>query len=517
MPRTESQPSADGRALPWTASGLAARWRRLDGKTQRLLTGLLAAALMPFVAAVTSDWLERSLHVRAPNMIFLCSVMFAALWFGRRVSIFAAVFAFVIYNFYLTEPRGVFGFAGWEDVLTLLLFIGVALLLGGLAGNLHDQRNRAQEQVRLFANLFAVSRPLAECDDTARALRLLEDGARQMAAKEAIVFAQGLDPRTRAPGVDEDLARAVADMLGGGSSGERVFQGWRLQLVYAGDQRAAVLAWRPQYSAAEEELAISVRLLSELAGVAIERAQYIEQQLEMEALAATEKLRTALMSSISHDFRTPLSTILTSSSSLLTYGEQFSPATRTDLLTSIQEEAERLNRFVGNIMDMTRLDAGVIRPRNEWGDPLEILDKLQERMRRRLGKRRVEIMAPAAVPAIFVDPLLLEQALVNVVENALAHAANSDVLRFGADYTDNEVHIWVEDDGPGVPGEQLASIFDKFHRLSANQSSQGAGLGLAISKGFVEAMSGKARAVNASADGGLKVVFSFPRVAEAVS
>jgi two-component system sensor histidine kinase KdpD len=254
-----------------------------------------------------------------------------------------------------------------------------------------------------------------------------------------------------------------------------------------------------------------LRLMADLTANAIERRRYMQRQVEVEAIAETDRLRTALMSSMSHDFRTPLSTILTSATSLQAYGDQFNAATRADLLTSIQEEAERLNRFIGNILDMTRLDSGALKPRQDWIDPLEVFDNVRERVEKRLGARRLRIAAPAAVPSIRVDALLLEQAVLNVVENALVHTSPDCEIRLGADYSGRTVCIWVEDDGPGVPAGELPQIFDKFHRLKSPQNTQGAGLGLAISKGFTEAMHGDVRACHGEGGRGLRIEFEFPQ------
>jgi two-component system sensor histidine kinase KdpD len=158
---------------------------------------------------------------------------------------------------------------------------------------------------------------------------------------------------------------------------------------------------------------------------------------------------------------------------------------------------------------MTRLDAGVVKLRQEWIDPVEVLDTVHERVQRRMGARKLTLDAPAAAPSILVDPLLLEQAIINVIENSLAYTPAKANVRLGAEYTTSAVSIWVEDEGPGVPVGDLPFIFDKFHRLKNAEDSQGAGLGLAISKGFVEAMGGEARASTAEG-GGLRVAFIFP-------
>jgi two-component system sensor histidine kinase KdpD len=496
-------------------------WRNLSPRTRRLAVGLAAGAGMAIVSALVAGSLDTYLDVRAPSMTFLCSVILAAIWFGRSVGLATAFFAFFVYNFYLAEPRNAFKFAGLEDVLTLLVFVGVALLIGGLTGTLHDERERAKEHARIFSGLFAVSRTMVESGDADQAMRLLCAGVREIAAERAVIFrsGEGGSPELshRAPQdahAPESVRAAAIALLERGASrpdDPEEVSGWRLQVVPAGGERATALAWRPAANARSAEHAIAVRLLAELTGVVMQRTQYLQRQLEMETLEATDRLRTALMSSISHDFRTPLSTILTSASSLQAYGDQFSAATRADLLTSIQEEAERLNRFVRNILDMTRLEAGVVQPSEEWIDPLEALDNVGERMQKRLGDRKLTIDAPAAVPAIFVDPLLLEQAIVNVIENALVHTPASSAIRIGADYGDHAVRLWVEDEGPGVPASELTHIFDKFHRVQNPQNTQGAGLGLAISKGFVEAMQGEIKAASPAHDGrGLKVEFTFP-------
>lgn len=487
-------------------------WRGLD-KTERFVAGLIAGAALTALSALLATTLE-AIGARAPSMSFLCSVILAAIWFGRRIALSTAIFAFLAYNFYLVEPRYSFAFAGFEDVFTLLVFIGVALFIGGLAGSLHDDRERAREQARVLSGLFTVSRAMAECTNQAEALERLAAGAREVVAQDAIVYTA--DGVVGAPkGGPEDTTPLQAALADGVSAD---VSAWPLKVeeVRADGARVAVLAWKRSKSPPAEQV-IAVRLLIELARVAIERTRMLQRRVELDTLAATERLRTALLSSMSHDFRTPLSTILTSATSLRAYGEKFSPSTSADLLISIEEEAERLNRFVGNILDMTRLETNVVKPREEWIDPLDTIEAVQQRMAKRIPDRTLVIDVPAAVPSIFVDPLLLEQALVNVLENAIVHASAGS-LHIGADYNDHIVRLWVEDEGPGVPQSDLVRIFDKFHRLESSRNNQGVGLGLAITKGFVEAMKGEVRAISPASSGrGLRVEFAFPLQASLVS
>lgn len=474
-------------------------WQRL-GNGQRFAVGVAAGAAMSVLSALSAGTLEAKLGVHAPNMVFLCSVIFAGIWFGRRVALVTAIISFLVYNFYLTEPRYTFGFAGLEDLFTLLVFVSVALLIGGLAGNLHGERERAREQVRMLSGLFTVSRAMAECTTPAEALQQLAAGAREVVASDAVVCGEDGALIGAAPGAVQPPPMASSSAL----------VGWQFEEVVADGRRIAVLAWKRSTRRAGAEEAIAARLLVEQARAAIERAHMLQRKIEMDTMAATERLRTALLSSISHDFRTPISTILTSASSLRAFGDQFPPTTSADLLVTIEEEAERLNRFVGNILDMTRLEANVVKPREEWIDPLETVEAVQHRLSKRISDGNLVVTAPAAVPSIYVDPLLLEQALVNVVENAIVHASNGK-LHLGADYGDDAVRLWVEDEGPGVPESDLSRIFDKFHRSQSSTSNQGVGLGLAITKGFVEAMKGEVSAISPVRDGrGLRVEFTFP-------
>lgn len=481
---------------------ISSYWHGLS-KAQRFAAGVASGIVLSMLSGWLATTLEAELGVRAPSMSFLISVLLAAIWFGRRVAFITAIFAALAYNFYLVEPRYTFGFAGFEDVFTLLVFVSVAVLIGGMAGNLHDQRERAREQVRILSGLFTVSRSMAECTSEREALEQLAAGAREVVARDAIVY-----------GKDHQIVGAASAAPALSSLNEAQ---WHREDVSAEGESVGTLVWRRTDSAPGAEQTLAVRLILELARVAIERTHILQRRVEMDTLAATERLRTALLSSISHDFRTPISTILTSATSLREFGDQFPPATSTDLLVTIEEEAERLNRFVGNVLNMTRLEANVVKPRVEWIDPLEIIEAVQHRLSKRVVAENFVVTAPAAVPSIFVDSVLLEQALLNVIENALVHAPGGK-LRIGADYGGDTVRIWVEDEGPGVPQPDLVRIFDKFHRLGHSSNTQGVGLGLAITKGFVEAMKGEVSAASPVKDGrGLRVEFVFPMQTELVT
>jgi two-component system, OmpR family, sensor histidine kinase KdpD len=497
----------------------------LDASARSAALKLLAAAALSILSGAIAAGLDSVLNVHSPSMTFLCGVILAAIWFGQRIALATAVFSFVVYQFYLVDPRYTFGALSVNDWLTLGVFVFAAVFVGGLAGRLHDERERARGQARIFASLFGVSRAMSERGELGDAIAQMANGVLEIAALEVVVFTPiegGVVASARAPPDAEAspaLRKAAASMMHIENRFARAAapgcEDWVLQPLEGAERPIAVLAWKPRPKARGDGSAIAVRLLADLTQIAIERSFSTQQKIAFESLAETERLRAALMASMSHDFRTPLSTILASASSLLAFGDRFSPATHADLLTGIQEEAERLNRFVGNILDMTRLEACVLKVRKELTDPIDVLERVAERFGKRLGGRRLELAAPAAAPSINVDPILLEQAIVNVVENALVYTSRDAVIRIGADYSEERVSVWVEDDGPGVAAGELARIFDKFHRLdSSANSSHGVGLGLAISKGFVEAMHGAVAAANPAGGRGLRIEFSFPRAAD---
>jgi two-component system sensor histidine kinase KdpD len=247
--------------------------------------------------------------------------------------------------------------------------------------------------------------------------------------------------------------------------------------------------------------------------VALERAEFAAEAADAEALRRTDRLRGALLNSVSHDLRTPLSTVLGAVTTLIDYGKSLEPKVRADLLLSIREEAERLNRYVGDLLDMTRLEGGAVVARKEWVDIRDVLRAAADRVQRRLGKRRVERDYPTELSMVKADPSLLEQALVNILENAIAYSPDGAAIEVAAYEDRGNVVISIEDEGRGIPTAELERVFEKFRRMDeATDRGKGAGLGLAISKGFVEAMGGRIAAASPIHEGrGTRILISLAK------
>jgi two-component system, OmpR family, sensor histidine kinase KdpD len=256
------------------------------------------------------------------------------------------------------------------------------------------------------------------------------------------------------------------------------------------------------------------RLLDALAdqgALAIERVRLVEEMDRVERAAETERLRSALLTSISHDLKTPLASVLGAAGTLRDLGERLDDAQRADLLATIIDESERLNRFIANLLDMTKLESGAITPNVALHDLGEIVGSALRRASRILSRHRVELNLAPDLPMLELDAVLFEQALFNLLDNAAKYAPAETTIRVQGWRSGDSVCLRVLDEGGGIPASDLEHIFDKFYRAQkADQVRAGTGLGLAISRGFVEAMHGTIVAANRTDRTGAAFTISLP-------
>ena len=251
--------------------------------------------------------------------------------------------------------------------------------------------------------------------------------------------------------------------------------------------------------------------LADQAAVAIERISLARGLAEARVLAETERLRAALLTSISHDLRTPLASILGTVSSLRSYAEKYDANERDELLATLQEEAERLNRFVGNLLDMTRLESGAIELRLDLVDIAEIVGVALERAGSVLARHCVEIEIAPDLPMLRLDAILFEQVLFNLLDNAAKYSPPGSRIDLQALREGDVVALEVIDEGPGIPPGDLERVFDKFYRVHAQDRQRaGTGLGLAICRGFVEAQGGRIEAQNRRDRSGALLTLRMP-------
>jgi two-component system sensor histidine kinase KdpD len=242
--------------------------------------------------------------------------------------------------------------------------------------------------------------------------------------------------------------------------------------------------------------------LGDQAAVAIERARFASDIQQARLLSERERLQAILLSSISHDLRTPLASILGSATSLLENETAFDTATRADLLTTIREEAERLNRFVGNLLDTTRLESGAMKLNRDWVAIEDIVGAALQRLKATLASRNVDIVIEPRLPLLHVDFVLIEQVFVNLLDNAAKYSPPDTLMRITARRADDLLEISVEDEGIGLSVEDLERVFDKFYRVGhGDRHPAGTGLGLSICRGIVEEHGGTIHAESPGSSG----------------
>jgi two-component system sensor histidine kinase KdpD len=472
---------------------------------------------------------EHVFPLPTPQPFFFLAVLLAAVRHGLAASVFASALSFAAYNFFFIDPRYTFTIAQPHEVIGLFLFFAVAVLVSGLAARSRDQAEDARQRMRAQRGLYEFSRKLATTiglDDVlwaasyqiaatvrGKCVALLPAGDRE---GDDLYLAASYPPGEELGAGDLTAARWAwqrGDAAGHGTSTLPTLA-WRFEPLTTSRGTVGVIGLSALTGPAEldSNSRRAVTALVDQTAVAIERANLDEEMSEARVVAASEKLRHALLSSISHDLRTPLASITGAVTSLKSYGASYDQATRADLLDTIEEEADRLNRFVGNLLDMIRLESGMLAPKRDWVAIDDLLTSAAARAKRHVGDRRIEIDAARSLPLFQLDFVLMEQVLFNLLDNAARYSPENSTILLRARSEAGRLIIEVIDSGRGIPAPDLERVFDKFHRVSGgDRQTAGTGLGLAICRGIVEAHGGQIRAVSPTADGnGTAIVITLP-------
>lgn len=485
--------------------------------------GHVGAVLAVAIAGGLAWMVDRYVESANLAMVFMLSVLVSGLAFGLGPAVTAAAASAFAYNFFFLEPRLTVSIGHSADILTFAVFFAVAMTTGWLTGRVRDQGRAVARRAAGIAAVLSATRRLssaAQADETA--LALAEQLAAATGFKSVVLTPESGDLRVAAAS-PVSQALSAGDMAAarwawekgeaaGAGTGTLPNAGWTFRPLQGVKTRAGVVGIEPQAIATEDGERFVAALLDQGA-VALERAEFAAAAADTEALRRTDRLRSALLNSVSHDLRTPLSTVLGSVTTLIDYGKSLSAKVRDDLLLSIREEAERLNRYVGDLLDMTRLEGGALVTRRDWIDAREVLRAAVERVKRRMESRKVAWDFPDQVTLVMADASLLEQALVNILENAITYSPDGTTIEVSAYEDRNNVVISIEDEGRGIPTAELERVFEKFRRMEeSSDRGKGAGLGLAIAKGFVEAMGGRIAAASPIHDGrGTRILISMPK------
>jgi len=476
------------------------------------------------------------------SMIYLLAVIASAVALGRGPAILAAISSFLAFNFFFLEPHYTLEVTDDEEWLALALLLITGVITGHLAALLRERAEDAEKREREAIVLYDVVRLLAE-PDVRRALSAVADRLRAELRLAAVLIAVGGEgPMSEAAAGDGDalaLARETAlpdAILGAGrppTSALSAAPGRWIRVVAprsAGARspaRSARVASVPVVSNALRIGSLVIvhpagtpalsdtdnRLLSTVAhqlGLAVERLRLQSEATEAEALRRTDELRTALVNAVSHEFRTPLSSIIASADSLLQGDVSWSEEENVQFAQAIVEEARRLDRLVSNLLDVSRIEAGNIRPEKGWYDLASLCNEVAGRLRPLTADHRVELDLPEDLPPVPFDYVQIDQVVTSLVENAAKHTPPGTTIRVSIISRGGWVEVAVGDSGPGVPREALAQVFKPFYRAEVRGTrASGTGLGLAVAKGFVEAHGGRIWVANGQ-DGGARFAFTLP-------
>lgn len=464
------------------------------------------------VAAATALCVPMSRVFAASNlvMVYLLGVTAVAFGLGRGPGVTASVLSVAAFDFFFVHPALTFAVADTQYLVSFVVMLAVSLLISTMASRLRQQVETTRERERRTRALFRLGEVLAGArspDALVEAVRrhaeevfrcrarvLLGDASGTLASSAGALAAFG----------DEAHERGVAEWVlhHGRAAGLGTDTLPSAAALYVPLRGAAgtvgVLALRPGEGAGPvaPDLRGFLETFASQAALAIERHSLAGEAERARLEVETERLRNALLSSVSHDLRTPLAAITGAATSLLDSESAIPEAARREMLETVAEEAARLNRLVGDLLDMTRLDSGQVVVRRAWQSVEEVVGGVLARLEHLLGDRPVELDFPADLPLAPFDDVLVDQLLFNLLDNALKHSPAGSPIAVRARVADGALEISVEDRGPGLPPGDEARVFEKFYRGPRAGGSAGAGLGLAICRGIAEAHRGTIRAEN---------------------
>jgi two-component system sensor histidine kinase KdpD len=481
-----------------------------------------AAAIVAVCTAVAAP-MAGSLDRTNLVMVYLVGVLLAAVRFGRGPGVLASVLSVAAFDFFFVPPAFTFAVSDTQYLVTFIGMLATALLVSSLAVRLRESAEESRRRERRTAALYALGRDLA---DTSGEVELVEAAAsrvRETFDCDAVVLVPDdhgrvgsrTAPRTApAPDARElGVAQWVFDhnQQAGRGTSTLPSAGGLYQPLEASHGVVGVLGLYPESGrrfAAPEQMRLLETFASQI-GLALERTRLAADAEHTRLSAESERMRNALLSSVSHDLRTPLATITGATSALLESDATLSEVTRRELLHSVAEEARRLNRLVANLLEMTRVEAAGIHVRKEWHSIEEVVGAALSRLDEEIGARRIELDIPQDLPLAPFDEISIEQVLINLLENALRYSPAEAPITIRAEADGDWLVVEVQDRGPGVPAGDEQRVFEKFYRGTQTGDPRGMGLGLAICQAIVRAHGG-ALEVRARPGGGAAFRFTLP-------
>jgi two-component system sensor histidine kinase KdpD len=481
------------------------------------IQGYAGALAMVAVSTLVGMWIAPRWGTAPVDMIYLPSVLAAAALWGLGPAVLAGVAAALAYNFFFTAPINTFRIDRVTDVVTVVVLLIVALVTSKLASAIRSQAQLAATHAARNATIGGFAGKLlsrsseaeiaeAACTELHRLFdcnAILVDGLPQPRIIAAVPAGNRLTP--------SDIAAAALTLESGEAAGRGTRRSQPAEWVfYPVRSSAAVIAAAGlarddgHIPVDDEQLPLLENLLDQLA-LALERVRAEDDRREVSSLRERDRLRSALLSSVGHDLRTPLTAIMGAAAELRCEDGK-NPA----LVATLEAEAGKLERYISNLLDMARIEAGAVKLRTEPVDLVDAVAAALKDLRTSLTERKVAVDLPSDLPLVRADSQLLHHCLINLIDNAARHSGEAGAINIAAANTKGEVRLTIEDQGPGLPQERERSL-DAFMNIEGSDRKGGAGLGLAIVKAFTESMGARVTAANREADRGAVFTIRFPR------
>jgi two-component system, OmpR family, sensor histidine kinase KdpD len=513
-------------------------WPAVIVRCRQRLGGYVAAFGAVTLVSLFIGFVLGQVNLANVSMLYLIAVLATAVVCGRGAAVFASLSAFLIFDWFFVEPLHQLTVSDPEEWVSLLFFLLTATVTGQLAAGQRERAREAQRREREAIVLYDVVRLLGEgkLDEVLGAVAERLRAELQLRAL-AVEFSVPNGETRRFLAGDAEALAGLQDTAGttahvlhrrpSGAADDHATPGRWVRLVHptrpsrartdvhlvpvrVGERRVGgLLLIDPsgRFDAAEDRL---VSVAAAQIGSAIERARLRENATEAEILRRTDQLRTSLLNAVSHDLRTPLATIMASAGSLRQQDVSWTEEERQGFAQAIEAEADHLNHLVGNLLDLSRIEGGGLRPEKSWQDLEVLIDDVVDRLKPLTRRHRLRVDVPAGLPPVWLDPVEIGEVIYNLVENAVKYTPPLTEIVLQVRHDADAVSISVVDHGPGIPVSALPHLFDPFYRVADGRPRpQGLGLGLAIVKGLVEAHGGRVWAEN-RAGGGARVTFVLP-------
>ena len=450
----------------------------------RLIFGSFGTVLIIVLVTFLLKWLEGFLEIQVITILYLLPVLTCTVLWGLSSGLLAGLLSFLTFNYFFIPPYYTLHIHKTQDLITLLIFLVVAVVLSQFIARASEAARLAKKREWEATCMYELISALAGLTDVEGIVQTL---AEKM--DETFQFDQiEIETKDRFPDA------AVIHRIPGDSTIQTIHD-LSLSMYTTRNTEGEIRLWFDQNNLSLEE----TRLLAAFANqgaLAIERVHLIKRENVAKVLEESDRIKTSILNSVSHELRSPLAAIKASVSSLRSGAVDWDTAARTELLVTVEEETDQLNLLVGNLLDMSRIEAGALQPKKQWNSIIEIIKSVATKMRNQLQKHKVEYEFEKDLPLVPTDYVMMGQVFTNLLSNSVKYAPSGTSISISARTVETGVQIKMVNQSPPVPEEYLEHIFDKFVRITQADKVTGTGLGLSICKGIVEAHGGRIWAEN---------------------